>query len=192
MIFLPDYLTEEDAKAPENSPLAFVRARYYRDYELTHRDILGALMGDGISREAVGDILVNSAEHSADIIVTRQILSYMTDVFSHAGRASLEISEIERGTLTVPPQKIETVKDTVASLRLDGVISAALGMSRDNASSAVSRGLVELNHFPCTKGEKLLSEGDGVSVRGFGKFRLERVGGLSKKGRIFIEITRYL
>ena len=80
----------------------------------------------------------------------------------------------------------------MASLRLDGVISAALGMSRDKASAAVERGLVELNHFPCVKGEKLLSEGDSVTVRGFGKFVLSAVGTLSKKGRIFIEIKRFV
>ena len=116
----------------------------------------------------------------------------MLHSFFFVGRAKVNTSEITREELFVPEQKTETVKDTVASLRLDGVISAALGMSRDKASAAVERGLVELNHFPCAKGEKLLSEGDAVTVRGFGKFVLSQVGSLSKKGRIFIEIKRFV
>ena len=116
----------------------------------------------------------------------------MLHSFFTVGRAKVDCLEISRKELFVPEQKTEVVKDTVASLRLDGVISAALGMSRDKASAAVERGLVELNHFPCTKGEKLLSEGDVVTVRGFGKFTLSLVGSLSKKGRIFVEIKRFV
>lgn len=190
--FLPEYLNAEDVSEGELSPIAFVRASYYKDYSLTHRDFLGALTGDGVSREGLGDILVNDSEHFADIIVSRSLLNYMTDIFNKAGRASISVTEIKRGELFIPEQKTELIKDTVASLRLDGVVSAALGMSRDNAATAVSKGLVELNHFPCSKGEKQLSEGDAVSVRGVGKFILEKVGGISKKGRIFIEIKRFL
>ncbi|MBQ9116005.1 MAG: RNA-binding protein [Clostridia bacterium] len=192
LIFLPDYLTPEDARSEEISTLRFIRASYYKEYQLTHRDFLGALMGDGISRDAVGDILVDEAQHRADIIVPEGIRDYMLHSFFSAGRARLDTLEIQRGELTVPEQKTVTVRDTVASLRLDGIISAALGMSRDKASAAVERGIVELNHFPCQKGEKLLSEGDTVTVRGFGKFTLTEVGSLSKKGRIFIEITRFV
>ncbi|MBR2460279.1 MAG: RNA-binding protein [Clostridia bacterium] len=192
LVFLPDYLSHEDAQSEDISTLRFIRASYYKEYQLTHRDFLGALMGDGISRDAVGDILVDEAQRRADIIVTEGIVDYMLNSFFSAGRARLETLEIQRGELCVPEQKTVIVKDTVASLRLDGIISAALGMSREKASGAVEKGLVELNHFPCQKGEKLLSEGDNITVRGFGKFTLSTVGSFSKKGRIFIEITRFV
>ena len=191
-VFIPDYMTDEDGRSKENSPLKFVRASYYKEYELSHRDFLGALLGDGVSRDVLGDILVNPEGLKTDIVVMDSILEYMLHSFFFVGRAKVDTSEITREELLVPEQKTETVKDTVASLRLDGVISAALGMSRDKASAAVARGLVELNHFPCAKGEKLLSEGDAVTVRGFGKFILSQVGNLSKKGRIFIEIKRFV
>ena len=192
LIFVPDYMTKEDCKALGSSPLRYVRTSYYKEYVLTHRDFLGSLLGDGVSREVIGDILVNDGDKKTDIVVTEHILSHMLHSFFSVGRAKVDCTEITREELFVPEQKTETVKDTVASLRLDGVISAALGMSRDKASAAVERGIVELNHFPCTKGEKLLSEGDAVTVRGFGKFILSQVGNLSKKGRIFIEIKRFV
>ncbi len=192
LVFVPDYMTAEECRAADNSPLRFVRVSYYKEYTLTHRDFLGSLLGDGVTREVIGDILVNDSVKTTDIVVIDNILSYMLHSFFTVGRAKIDCNEIERTELFAPEQKTETVKDTVASLRLDGIISAALGMSRDKASQAVSRGLVELNHFPCNKGEKLLSEGDAVTVRGFGKFVLSQVGSLSKKGRIFVEIKRFV
>lgn len=192
LVFLPPYMTKEDALLADNSSLRFVRLSYYKDYSLTHRDFLGALTGDGISRDAIGDILVNDQEKRADIVITEGILGYMLTSFSSVGRAKVEACELTREQLYIPEQKTEIIKDTVASLRLDAVISSALGISRDKAATAVERGLVELNHFLCQKGEKILTEGDAITVRGFGKFILSQVGNLSKKGRIFIEIKRFV
>lgn len=192
LVFVPEYMTQDDCKLPEATPLKYVRVTYYKEYTLTHRDFLGSLLGDGVSRDVIGDILVNDERKKTDIVVLDNILSYMLNSLFKVGRAKIECVEITADELYVPEQKTETVKDTVASLRLDGIISAALGMSRDKASQAVSRGLVELNHFPCSKGEKLLEEGDSVTVRGFGKFTLSQVGNLSKKGRIFVEIKRFV
>ena len=36
-----------------------------------------------------------------------------------------------------------------------------------------------------------MEEGDVFSVRGFGKFRLKEIGGLTKKGRIRICVEKY-
>lgn len=192
LIFPPDRMSSETVISSENSPLAFVRISYYREYSLSHRDILGAILGSGVSRSAVGDILVNGAEHRADMIISAAILPWTLESFTSAGRATLRVDEISRELLFVPEQKTALTKDTVASLRLDGIISSALGISREKASSAVSKGQVEVDHFPCQRGEKQLGEGAVVSVRGYGKFVLESVGERSKKGRIFISIKRYL
>lgn len=185
--FVKEFITDK-----ENTPLEFVRVNYYKEYKLTHRDLLGSLMGLGISREAVGDILVSENECFADIVISSSLLNFLLTNFESAGRARLTVKRIERAELTVPEQKTLTINDTVASLRVDGLIAAALGFSRDKASGVVSKGLVEVDHFPCVKGERLLSEGSEVSVRGFGKFKLEKVGSLSKKGRIFVEIKRFI
>lgn len=192
LTFVPEYMTADECRSSENSPLRFVRFSYYKEYTLTHRDFLGALLSDGISRGVIGDILVNDNDKETDIVVIDNILSYLTQSFFSVGRAKTECNEITREALFAPEQKMETVKDTVASLRLDGIIAAALGLSRDKASQAVARGLVELNHFHCSKGEKLLEAGDTVTVRGFGKFILFQIGNLSKKGRIFVEIKRFI
>ena len=73
-VFLPDWQEPEDA-AP---PVRFLRAAYRAEDSVNHRDMLGSLMGLGIVREKVGDILMGEAR--ADLIVM--------DTVAPDGRAS--------------------------------------------------------------------------------------------------------
>ena len=113
-------------------------------------------------------------------------------MLTSAGRTKLSLQEISLADIQLPQQAVKTVRDTVPSLRLDGIISSGFSISRGKAADYVSAGKAELNYLPCMKGDKQVSEGDLVSVRGLGKLRLEKVGGNTKKGRISIEISRFL
>ena len=99
-VFLPDWLEPED-ELPEPYGLAALRAVWYEGDTLGHRDILGALMGLGIRRETVGDLLVS--EHSCDILLLPEILPYLRENFTQAGRVKLKLSEISLSELSVPP-----------------------------------------------------------------------------------------
>ena len=90
LLFLPDWLEAEDAQS--QSPLRFLRASFRKEYHLTHRDFLGSLMGMGIVREKVGDILVG--EDEADLIVLDSVASFLLESWISAGRAKLTVSEI--------------------------------------------------------------------------------------------------
>ena len=174
----------------EGGPIAAVRASFYEQDRLTHRDFLGSLMGSGIKRETVGDIYV--AGGSCDFLVLREILPYVLQNLTSAGRTKLSLQEISLADIQLPQQAVKTVRDTVPSLRLDGIISSGFSISRGKAADYVSAGKAELHYLPCMKGDKQVSEGDLVSVRGLGKLRLEKVGGNTKEGRISIEISRLL
>ena len=189
LLFLPDWLEAEDAES--QSPLRCLRASFRREETApTHRDFLGSLMGLGIVREKVGDILVGS--DSADLVVLDSVAEFLLQNWTSAGRSHLTVSAIELADLRVPQVKTEEVRDTVSSLRLDAVAASALRMSRGRAAELVERGAVQVNWRPCMKPDKLLSEGDTVSARGFGKFQLAQVGGLTKKGRTAIVVRRYV
>ena len=77
-------------------------------------------------------------------------------------------------------------------MRLDGVVSSGFSISRGKAADYIAAGKAELNYLPCLKGDKQVSEGDLISIRGLGKLQLEHIGGNTKKGRISIEISRFL
>ena len=187
--WLPDYLDEEWLTGDE-SPIAAVRTAFYEKDHLTHRDFLGSLMGCGIKRETVGDIYVGTG--NCDFLVTAEILPYVLDNLVSAGRTKLHVEQIPLGALSVPQQTVREIRDTVSSLRLDSIVGSGFGMARGKASELIASGKVSLNDLPCMKSDKLLSEGDKISARGFGKIILRQVGGRTKKDRISILLERYI
>ena len=185
LTFLPDW-AEEDPEA-----LAFLRAAFRgADSTLTHRDILGSLMGQGITRERVGDILIS--DHSADVVVSPSLAEFLLQSWDSAGRVRLDISRIDREALTVPRVQMREVRDTVSSLRLDAVVASAFSLSRGRAAELIAAGKVSLDHVPCEKPDKPVAEGAVLSVRGLGKARLAECGKVTKKGRIALRIERYV
>lgn len=185
LVFLPEW--EADA----GEELAFLRAQFHGgDSALTHRDILGSLMGLGITREKVGDILV--ADHSADIVVAPGLAEFLLREWESAGRVRLTVASIQRWELEVPEVKITQVRDTVSSLRLDALVSSAFSMSRGRAAELIAAGRVNLDHIPCEKPDKPVGEGSVITARGYGKAKLAQVGGLTKKGRTGIVIEKYV
>ena len=189
LCYLPDYL-DESALWAEDSPVVCLRATFFRGDTPTHRDFLGALMGAGIGRETVGDIYV--ATGRCDFLVTRDILPYVLQNLTDAGRTRLHLEQIPLSALEAPEQKTKQIRGTVSSLRLDGVVAEGFALSRSRAAEVIAAGKTELNYTLCTKPDRIVAEGDVISVRGLGKMRLEAVGGNTKKGRISIEICRYI
>ena len=187
--YVPEYLDESWLTGDEG-PIAAVRAVYFAGDTLTHRDFLGALMGCGVKRETIGDIYV--AEGRCDFLVTREVLPYLLQNFLSAGRTKLHVERIVIPDVSVPEQKVRQIRDTVPSLRLDGIVSSGFSISRGKAAEYISAGKCELNYAPCVKGDKQTAESDVITVRGLGKIRLDAVGGNTKKGRICVEITRFL
>lgn len=104
----------------------------------------------------------------------------------------LTVTEITREELRLPQVQVKVIRDTVSSLRLDAAVSSAFSMSRGKAAELIAAGRVHLDHMPCVKADKPVSEGAVLTVRGLGRAKLTAVGGLTKKGRIGITVERYL
>ncbi len=187
--YLPEYMDEEWLYT-EDSPLVCLRASFYEGDEPNHRDFLGALMGIGISRESVGDICVGKG--SCDFFVTAEIAPYLLQNFNSAGRVRLRLTQVPITQANIPEQEIREIKDTLASLRLDSVISTGFRIGRSLAVSYISAGKAAIDGLPCEKADKQVSEGSCVSVRGLGKIKLYSVNGQTKKGRISVVIHRYV
>ena len=158
-------------------------------HTLTHRDYLGALMGLGVKRETVGDLLVR--EDGCDIILLKSVAPYLQENLTQAGRAKLGGSFVPVAALQKGEEKREMTPCVVSSLRLDNVVSAAFSVSRSAATQAIQKGLVFVNALSCEKTAAPVKEGDRIVFRSKGKVRLAEVGRTSKKGRLHITIERY-
>lgn len=187
-LFLPDWLEPEDALT--DSPIRVLRAAFRAADAPGHRDFLGSLMGIGIVREKIGDILVGP--DSADLLVLESVESFLLQSWTSAGRAKLNVSSIPPDCLHIPAAEREEIRDTVSSLRLDAVTASGFRMARGKAADLIAAGRVQLNWRECAKPDRLLQEGDVISVRGYGKFKLTEIGKLTKKGRTAITLMKYV
>ena len=189
LVYLPNYL-EESALMAEGSPVVCLRCTFYQEDSPSHRDFLGALMGAGIGRETVGDICVDKG--SCDFFVTSEIAPYILQNFTSAGRTRVHVQRISLTDAHIPAPEVKEIRDTLASLRLDSVISSGFRIGRSLACQYVQTGKAAIDGLLCEKPDKTVEEGASVTVRGLGKIQLSAVNGKTKKDRISVVIHRYV
>jgi RNA-binding protein YlmH len=197
-MFLPDYMISDGInpdiiKASDDYPISLIQATYKKNQytkNLTHRDYLGALMNLGIKRETLGDILVHEA--FGQIIALSEIAPFIEQNLTQIGRAGVEVKRIETAKLAFPEAKTEEKTYTVASLRLDAIVAEGFNLSRSEASDYIESGKIYLNFEECINVSRNVDEGSTISLRGMGRVVLEKVGGNSKKNRIFITVKRFI
>ncbi len=190
LLYLPDYLDFDSYCLDENFPLQCLRATFYDGDSPTHKDFLGALMGAGIARETLGDICVGQGR--CDFFVTAEIAPYVLQNFVSAGRTHLHLEPIALSQVEISEPKTKETRDTVASLRLDAIISSGFRIGRSLACDYISAGKAAIDGLLCEKPDKTVAEGMKISVRGLGKIKIRQINGQTKKGRISVVIDRYV
>lgn len=184
-----DMLLLDESAAQGDFPISAIQILpLSTEKQLTHRDYLGAILGLGIKRECVGDII--EQDGSTIVFVQASISSFILEELNQVGRISVKTNEYQytQGDITTTfLQK----KASVPSLRLDAVLSAILHVNRAQSANFITKGLVQINHMQITSQHYSVCENDIFSIRGIGKFKLEKVAGKSKKDRTFIEYLCY-
>lgn len=180
----PPFLEPDEA----DFPLISVGFSYRREIALSHRDFLGALLSCGIKREKIGDILC--AEGLAVVFVDVDIAPFVAEQVDKVAREGVRCICPYTGELPAA-HTFQEMRDTVASPRLDAVVKAAAGLSREEAARRIAGGLVSLNHTPCFSSSATVREGDILSLRGVGRFRVEAIGPPTRKGRLFVTLQKY-
>ncbi len=188
--FLPDWLEEETWRESGDCPVAALSVTVPAMADLTHRDYLGSLMGLGLTREKIGDILLTG--NGAQVLVLRETLPILLAQWEKAGRYPVTLAPMPLDELAPAPGEIRKVRATVASLRLDAVLAAGFGISRSRAGELIRAGRVMADHRPAEKGDRPVTEGTVLTCRGLGKCVLASAGGTSRRGRIVLEFDRYI
>ncbi len=188
--FLPDWMEEEFLTPDLDGVLTAVSADLRRTSGVSHRDVLGSLMGLGLVREKLGDILIDDDE--AQCVLLKSTADIVISQWESIGRYGVSVQERPLSELRVQPPQLRHITDTVAALRLDSVLSSGFSISRSRAAELISGGKAAINHRECLKADKTVAEGDILTCRGLGKCILRTVAGQSKKGRIIIHIDRYI
>lgn len=191
--FFPAYLFYDENYNPEKDfPVRTVEARGSGFRRLSHRDFLGSLMALGIERETIGDIFVAEDGYSAYIVCLDKTADYLLQFFTAAANDKITCRLCDGGSIVLPEKKFETLSVTVASPRLDALLSSALNVSREEAARLVSSGGVSVDHVVCTDKGRTLSEGSLLSVRGYGRYRLSAFGDRNRRDRLRVTLLRYI
>ena len=186
-------MTEEECRSSlsgENAPFSILEIRGKQKKfaeKLSHRDVLGAVMNLGISREQVGDILFQ--ESASYLFLLRKMKDYVAEnlfTIRHTAVQCKEVVEMEGMERREVEERI-----FVPSERLDAIVSAVFHLSRGNAQEYFQKELVYRDGIT-VKGSSSLKGGEKISVRGLGKFRYIGVEKNTKKGRIVAVILRYV
>jgi photosystem II S4 domain protein len=156
----------------------------------THRDFLGSLLGTGLVRDKVGDIIV-LGERGAQAIVVPELADFLTLHLTQVRSVPVKTQVVPWEELKVRPPKTKELTTVEASLRLDAVASAGFGMSRSKMADLISAGDVRVNWKTITQPSHNLTAGDLVAIRGKGRLSIGEVA-VTKKERYRINLTRYI
>ena len=198
VFILPDYIVGAEGYGDvevyfDAPPIESLRIKGSGYRHLTHRDYLGSVLGLGIEREVVGDIVFCDGEREEAILFCDAQISDF--ILGELKKVASDTVRVERTTLSAdftPKRSFAHILDTVASPRLDCVVAALCSLSRGKAQSAVIAGLVEVD-FECdTRPDRTLGAPCLVSVRGYGKFRINSVSEQTRRGRLRLDADKYI
>ena len=146
-----------------------------------HRALMGSLMALGIDRSCFGDLLLQ--EDAAFLMALPAAAEQLPAAWREAGRISIRVEKMDEAP-QLRRQEGELMRATVASLRLDSIVSAGLRLSRAKAAEMVQAGLVSVDHRVELRCDRLIAEGQTLSLRGHGRVILRETGERTRKDRI--------
>jgi RNA-binding protein YlmH len=156
--------------------------------ELSHRDVLGSILGLGVERSILGDIAVKG--ESAFAFCLASMAGYVAENLTRVGRQGVKCALLEH-----PPEgplySLSEQKIQISSERIDAVVAKAYNLSREDSAELFLKEKVYIDAALCKNSSRTLKEGEIVSVRGFGRFVYRGTTGTTKKGRLNAIIEKY-
>ena len=176
---------EEDIEIP----VVIMHATYDEKFmNITHRDVLGSLMGMGIEREVIGDIIVGDGH--IFIVVSKEMEDYIHYSLTQVKRANVIFEKCDE-IIEINENKVYS-EATIASLRLDAVIGAITHLSREKAQNLIRGGRVKVNQVVLEECDFLCNNNITVSIQRYGRFSVETTNRTTRKGRYVIRIGKYV
>ena len=158
--------------------------------ELSHRACLGTVLSLGLKRLGVGDIVVSG--NRAIAFASAHFADFISQNITKIGGTGVKLKILDEADAAVPQRQYKEKETSLSSMRLDCVVSAAVGKSRSAASSLIDRALVFVNYKEITSQSYTVCDGDVITIRGEGKFLIQTDNRLTRKGRIFVKILKYI
>ena len=148
--------------------------------DLSNPSILGSLMGLGIERKKVGDIVV--AGKKAYVVLRAPMDKYVYGHLKKVGRQGVRV-RMYHEEMPLVKKSHKDKKIIVSSNRLDVILSSILNLSRGKVNQRIRRKDVKVDYELETSPNRLVNPGEMISVRKEGRFTIGKQEGTSKKGK---------
>jgi len=185
LVVYPSWEEKADAR------IAYLKISHkeFPGQSISHRDYLGAALNLGLKREKLGDIVIQN--NIAFLLVDTDVADFICQQLTRVKHSTVSAEIISCHDFVYEPPTLTTMQLNLSSLRLDVAIAAVFNLSRSQVDTYIEGGEARVNHLEVSKASAAIKVGDLISVRGLGRFRLEELGGLSRKGRQYVKICRW-
>ncbi len=184
LMFLPDWAEETDFY----DTVSAIKITSTDKKLYDHRDYLGSLMGLGLKREVIGDIAPCGS--FAVVFCLSEIAPFIKENLTQVAKSTVSVEILSSLDGIDIKQNYLELRGTVASCRIDCIVSFLKNTGRSAAAELLRSGYVKLNAKEIQDTSKLLKEGDVISIRGLGKFIFDGEAGTSRKGRSIINLRK--
>lgn len=161
--------------------------RYPKKFaELSHGKILGTLMGTGVKREMLGDIITDGEDWQ--FFADEAIMQFLLPSLTKIGNITIQLEEIVYTDILVPKDTWDERNEIVSSLRLDVILASVFHISRQKSKELISSNKVKVNWNETDRPDIVLGIHDVVSIRGYGRIRIEAIEGKTKKEKMRLRL----
>jgi RNA-binding protein YlmH len=154
---------------------------------LTHRILLGVLMHLGISRDRVGDIVIEDS--FAYVTVDKQLVKFIKENLTEINHQPLNVEETFESVMIADSGVEKTI--FLQSNRLDAIIAQSFNISREDATELIKREMVKINQKIVVKSFQTLSVCDIISLAKKGRIKLLDDTNSTRSCRIVMKVKIY-
>ncbi|KAA9242776.1 MULTISPECIES: RNA-binding protein [Aerococcus] len=185
MIIAPRYEKVNDS----DFNISLIQINYAAKFNhIEHRQVLGTLLGEGLQKNRIGDIIHSDLDWQ--FFIDASLTDFVISQIQRIGKVSVKLEAIDFADRIQVEDPWQPLERSLASFRMDLVLSEGFNLSRSKVKSAIEAGLVKYNWMPLTNSAQTVSEGDILSLRHHGRLRLDKVLKVSKKGKYRVQLSR--
>lgn len=138
-------------------------------FNLNHRDVLGSLLGLGIKRNNIGDIM--KVNDDLYVEVKKEISDLILDNLDKIGKSKVKLSIVDKEITR--KQDFLSNQGVVKSLRLDNVVKLITKMSNSEVRDYLLGQNVKVNQIIKDDFSYIINNDIELSLKGYGRFIIE-------------------
>lgn len=156
--------------------------------DVSHRDVLGAIMSLSIDREHIGDIII---EDGIYLLIEKEVQHTIMQNLTSIKHTSVHLQEQPLSLLhSMDVNMYQDAQITISSMRLDTIISRIIRSSRTKAQEFIAFKNVKVNGMIQKKPDYILQPNDVISIYKHGRVIIQDIVHTTKKEQLVLQIKK--